>query len=265
MQLVARVALGLVVSSTIAAASSDPYCPTVAVDPTAQQVCAAEAAVRDAQASLAHAEALLAAAQAPLPHPALADVSPHALRALADPGPHAGSLAFDVSVPYDVTFAPHQTLTGLGGVQLGVGYRASRRIELGWTADLEGLLSGADNGSDPSLRLRSGVQARYLFGVHDTARTRVLFAPWLGARAGFERLDGDTTTHGYYGDLSLGVDWWIRRQQFGFYASIGMSVEPATAYASVATTALTAQPEPPPSVPMVASPYVALAYRWGFW
>jgi hypothetical protein len=266
MQLVTRAALGIALS-TAATASAQPACPAGAVDQTAASVCAAEAAVHDAQVSLDQAQAMLATAQGQLAPPAyVAWVPPPPVVVGPPSGPRAGSLAFEVALPTDFTFAPHQTLIGAAGVAFGLGYRLTRSVELGWTVDLEDLVSTAIDANDPYLRIRSGVETRYLFGASSPhPGARVVFTPWLGARAGFELLDAEATTRGEYADVSAGVDWWVHRHQFGMYVSLGMSVEPATAYATVTTTALTSQPTSAPAAPTVASPYVAIAWRWGFW
>jgi hypothetical protein len=181
-------------------------------------------------------------------------------------GPRAGSLAFEVALPTDFTFAPGQTLIGAAGVAFGLGFRLTRSFEVGWTADIEDLVSTSIAANDPYLRLRSGVETRYLFGTGSPHASRhVLFTPWLGARAGFELLDAEATTRGEYGDVSAGVDWWVHHHQFGMYVSLGMAVEPVTAYANVTATALSTQPTSAASVPTVASPYVTIAWRWGFW
>jgi hypothetical protein len=259
MQLAARAVLGIALS-TAATAAADPACPG---DP----ISTAEAAVRDAQASLDRAEAALAAAQVEVVRmpPTFVPPSPPPVALAADNGPRAGTLAFGVALPTDFTFAPHQTLIGVAGAAFAIDYRLTRRLAIGWTADVE-LLDTTATADGPYLRTRSGAEARYLFGAAATHAPRVVvFTPWIGVRAGFELLDAETTTRGEYADVSLGWDWWVHHHQFGVYVSLGMAVEPATAYASVTATALSTQPTAMPAAPTVASPYIGVGWRWGFW
>jgi hypothetical protein len=195
-----------------------------------------------------------------------------------DGGPHAGNWSFEVNLPVDAMFAPNQTLIGVGGVELGLGQRLTDRWYLGVTGGVEGLVgTNFEATNTPSMRLRGGVEARYIFhqgsgtaSVNDGPAFGVPRYDWIGANAGLESLDGGTT-HGEYAELSLGSDMWLGRAQVGMYLKAGVSVEPTGAYGSVpmsddgttGTAGLAAEAPPAQDASTMAT-YVALGWRLAF-
>jgi opacity protein-like surface antigen len=205
-----------------------------------------------------------------------AQAVPASTAAADDSGPHAGSWSFEVNLPVDATFAPNQTLIGVGGVELGLGQRLTDRWYLGVTGGIEGLVgTNFEATNTPSMRLRGGVEARYTFhqgsgtvSVNDGPEFGVPRYDWIGANAGLESLDGGTT-HGEYAELTLGSDVWLGRTQVGMYLKAGVSIEPNGAYGSVPMTnddGATEAVEAPPAqdVSSTTATYVALGWRLAF-
>jgi hypothetical protein len=188
---------------------------------------------------------------------------------------HAGSWPVEVYMPWDGTFAEDRVWIGMVGVGVGLGNRITPDWYLGVTADYE-MLMGAEGGNwdapinVPDLnRLRGGVESRYIFNqgsgvgtVNDGPEFGVPRYDWIGARAGFETLDGGTT-HGEYGELSIGSAFAMGRMQLGMYLAAGLSVEPVQAYgltppASTGTTGIPMTITAPDSSPSAIGTYVTL-------
>lgn len=176
--------------------------------------------------------------------------------------PRAGTLSFDLEIPMDMTFAGSTTWLGGGGLELGAAYRLTDRLSVGVTGTFEGVVPvGASPGSspEPAMRLRAGGLARYF--VHLGPMGGV----WLGARGGYETLDGGST-RGTYADVSVGIDWWAFVMQTGLYVAAGVSVEPASAYGASSTDAIARTSGPPPASAPAAidAPYVVFGWHLAF-
>jgi hypothetical protein len=182
---------------------------------------------------------------------------------------HAGSWPVELYMPWEGTFAADNVWIGMVGVGVGLGNRITPNWYLGVTADYELLagIEGGDDGTVPDLnRLRGGVETRYIIN-RGTSVASVNCGPafhlprydWIGARAGVETLDGGTT-HGEYGELSIGSAFALGRTQLGMYLAAGLSVEPIQAYGLTSppsdTTAKTVTP--PDNSPSAIGKYVTL-------
>jgi hypothetical protein len=185
---------------------------------------------------------------------------------------HAGSWPVELYMPWDGTFAADNVWVGMVGVGVGLGNRITPDWYLGVTADYE-LLAGVEAGNGdvidvPDLsRFRGGLETRYVFNhgtsvatVNDGPDFRLPRYDWIGARAGFETLDGGTT-HGEYGELSIGSSFALGRTQLGLYLAAGLSVEPDRAYGlapAADTTGIAKTVTPPDSSPSAIGKYVTL-------
>jgi hypothetical protein len=214
---------------------------------------------------------------APGTTPILAASNAPAQAATTD-GPKAGSLSFELSLPFDVTFGNGPTLMGVGGLGVGLGKRVSDNWYLGGTADVEEEvnMSGGGNGPDGFLRLRAGGEARYVFN-HGTGEASVNCGPefpvprtdWVAFRAGAETLD-EGTSYGTYGDVSIGTDFWLGSTQFSMYLQGGASIEPTATYeGSTSTTtddsfAHQTQPQTTPASGNTTAGYFGMGFRFAF-
>ncbi|HEY1817243.1 MAG TPA: hypothetical protein VGG74_33080 [Kofleriaceae bacterium] len=195
----------------------------------------------------------------------------------SDAGPHAGSWSLELDMPIDATFASGSALMGVGGVEVGIGKRLSDHWYVGGTGGVEMLVGMSDYNNAPGKRLRAGGEARYIFGT-GTGSASVNCGPsfpvpitgWLQARAGAETLNGGSS-FGTYGDLAIGMNWWLGHMQVGMYLQAGMSIEPTSAYGTPAatdddgTTGTAAIAEPPSSTGgNTTATYVGLGWRIAF-
>ena len=219
----------------------------------------------------------------------IASLGPPSLAPVADPetdvpsadsapGPHAGAWSLELAIPIDVTFGSGPTLIGVGGLELGVGKRLTDNWYLGATGDFEGLVdTDVFAASSPSIRLRAGGEARYIFNtgtgsasVNDGPEFAVPRTDWIAARVGAETLD-EGSSYGTYGDVSIGTDFWLGHTQIGMYVEAGLSVEPTAAYGTTSSsdddstttgTAAIAQPAQPGAT--TTEKYIGLGWRFAF-
>jgi hypothetical protein len=185
---------------------------------------------------------------------------------------HAGSWPVELYMPWEGTFAADNVWIGMVGVGVGVGNRITPNWYLGVTADYE-LLAGieggdADGPAVPDLnRFRGGLETRYVFN-HGSSVGTVNCGPafhlprydWIGARAGVETLDGGTT-HGEYGELSIGSAFALGRTQLGMYLAAGLSAEPVQAYGVAPASEVTGAAKtvtPPDNSPSAIGMYFTL-------
>ena len=193
----------------------------------------------------------------------------------ATDGPKAGSLSFELSLPFDVTFGNGPTLMGVGGLGVGLGKRVSDNWYLGGTADLEQEVNMSGDGPDGFLRIRAGGEARYVFN-HGTGEASVNCGPefpvprtdWVAFRAGAETLD-EGTSYGTYGDVSIGTDFWLGSTQFSMYLQGGASIEPTATYQGGTSTtsddsSRSTQPQTSPASGNTTAGYFGMGFRFAF-
>ncbi len=194
---------------------------------------------------------------------------------LAAPLPGVGSWALDLRMPLDVAHGGDITAVSVIGVGLDLDNRVTEHGYLGLSGEAS-MVMAIDSKAmppttvEPQLRLRGGVDARYVFheGIsevvpHCGPAFDVPSQAWIGGRAGVETLDeGDSL--GKFAEVSIGWERHLGRVLIGPYLAVGLEDEPASAYGSTAMPlpGTIAAATPDPSDP-VTSTYVALGLRIG--
>jgi hypothetical protein len=201
-----------------------------------------------------------------------------AIAATADTPP---AWTLDLRFPWDIALLDGNATVGVFGLGLDLDRNVTARWSLGvateatFIMDIQSVPPPASPVS-PIVRLRAGVDARYVFhegttwvAQHCGPVFEVPTRAWIGGRAGFETVD-EGTTFGRFAEIAIGWDRVMGHVTVGPYLAVGVEEEPAAAYPVPGPDPFAGDPysaipsvAAPPSTDPLIGPYFTLGMRIG--